>query len=305
MFVFGVVCHRITNPFLFTVKKLAEGKLNTVIVHADLKMDESDFNKIQDEFIGYENIIFLDYDRIDVRWGGFSQIEVIILLLRKASKLNFKYFSLISGDDLILLDNNGLECFLSESYSRNVEFIGNCSTHDAIERLKYNYPAYFFTKDKKILNKFKIIFYKYFLKFFKINSFYKDLPELYKGCNWFTITDKSVSYLLSFIDSNPRYTEAFKYSLCADEVYFQTIIFNSKFRGSIYQNGKDKSDCEMSLRFIDWNTGPEYPKILDEKDKYKIIESNAIFARKINPNISLYQLEIMFNSIVSKKKIKL
>ncbi len=59
----------------------------------------------------------------------------------------------------------------------------------------------------------------------------------------------------------------------------------------------------MSLRYIDWETGPEFPKLLDNSDFKKLMNSNALFARKINPSLSLLEIEQFYNRIVSSKSV--
>ena len=44
-------------------------------------------------------------------------------------------------------------------------------------------------------------------------------------------------------------------------------------------------DAERNdLRYIDWESGPEFPRILNQEDKKKLLENKALFARKFNFN---------------------
>ena len=99
------------------------------------------------------------------------------------------------------------------------------------------------------------------------------------------------------IENNKWYEDAFKKSLCGDEVFFQTIIMNSKFKNRIYRLN-EVDDNHMALRYIDWKTGPEYPRLLDENDFEKIKEdknSDCIFARKFNENLDINKFNNIFN----------
>ena len=61
---------------------------------------------------------------------------------------------------------------------------------------------------------------------------------------------------------------------------------NSKYKNNIYNYENKDSDSEMAVRYIDWTTGPNYPRILNEDDFLKIKESNCIFARKFDENMN-------------------
>ncbi|HFO5786019.1 TPA: hypothetical protein ACHKCT_004846, partial [Escherichia coli] len=52
------------------------------------------------------------------------------------------------------------------------------------------------------------------------------------------------------------------HSLCGDEVFFHTLLKHLNVT-DIYHNTTMINDA---LRYIDWTTGPEYPRMLNEKD---------------------------------------
>ncbi len=79
----------------------------------------------------------------------------------------------------------------------------------------------------------------------------------------------------------------FKYTLCAEEFYFQTILVNSMFKNDI------KND---TLRYIDWKfRNGSNPAFLDKTDFDKIKKSNVFFARKFDYKISEDLLKTISN----------
>ncbi|HFO9507643.1 TPA: hypothetical protein ACHK56_004393, partial [Escherichia coli] len=56
--------------------------------------------------------------------------------------------------------------------------------------------------------------------------------------------------------------DMYKHSLCGDEVFFHTLLKHLNVT-DIYHNTTMINDA---LRYIDWTTGPEYPRMLNEKD---------------------------------------
>ena len=73
----------------------------------------------------------------------------------------------------------------------------------------------------------------------------------------------------------------FKYSYCADELFVQTILYNSEFYKNVVSL---KNDDYMSIkRFIDWNRGQPYTFKLEDFDL--IMNSGCFFARKFSSKV--------------------
>ena len=62
----------------------------------------------------------------------------------------------------------------------------------------------------------------------------------------------------------------------------------------IYRTQHRIKDCETGLRYIDWDSGPDYPRTLDESDFDKMKQSGMLFARKMNTDITVDILEKHF-----------
>lgn len=297
MFVFGVVFHRVTNPLKYTISKLVQSNRNLVILLLDKKADDCVYREIKEYTKKMKNVVFSP--RISVDWARFSLIEAPLLLMRLALSYQVKYFSLISGDDILISSNQEMHSFLDKSYEKKYEFIGvnrdtnKYSLANPYLRLCIDYPEFFYDRYNGNLHKLKKLISFLFLYVFSRKNI-GHLPTLYKGCNWFTISDKAIKYIFRYIDKNPYYIDAFKGSYCGDEVFFQTILFNSKFKESIYHIDGQLKDCEMALRFIDWESGPDFPKIFREENFHEIKESNMLFARKVQSDISIELIKETF-----------
>ena len=92
--------------------------------------------------------------------------------------------------------------------------------------------------------------------------------EVKIGSNWVSITDRFVKYLLK---NEIVINEMFKQGVAADELFIQTICWNSEFRKCIYEG--------EPTRLIDWNRGKPY--VWKEEDLNEIKDSNCLFVRKI------------------------
>ncbi|MDR2097810.1 MAG: hypothetical protein LBP37_04745 [Spirochaetaceae bacterium] len=82
----------------------------------------------------------------------------------------------------------------------------------------------------------------------------------------------------------------YKWTSCSDEIFFQTIL--NKIEGITIVND--------SLRYVDWETGPEYPRILRTHDYEKVIESGKLFARKFDEKSDREIIELIYKDIESK-----
>lgn len=275
--VFCITCHQLNSPLKLTVGYLSSFDDNLIIIHVDNKSDIRYFLTLKSH-----NVILLS-ERVDVFWGGFSQIQSTLLLLNKAVEIKFDYLFFLSGDDLPCVSNESIDAFLQEINYKNMihyqDFRGNYV--DPIARVKYSYPSIFFSKDKSLPRKIKKKIFKA-TKFLFINPLYKMAVDngvvFYKGTNWFSLNYATVCKVTSFIESNKWYVDLFNKSLYGDEVFFHTLL---KFIGieDLYHDPSKKNDA---LRYLDWDSGPEFPKVLDGSDISKIKKSGCLFARKFS-----------------------
>ena len=70
----------------------------------------------------------------------------------------------------------------------------------------------------------------------------------------------------------------YRLSNCADEIFLQTIVYNSKFKDKIYHESEDEH--QNIKRHIDWNRGEPYVFTID--DYQELLNSSAFFARKFS-----------------------
>ncbi len=60
---------------------------------------------------------------------------------------------------------------------------------------------------------------------------------------------------------------------------------NSRFKDKIYSIDKEVTDNKMSLRYVNWTDGPEYPKLLKKEDLVKSFDSDIFFVRKVSSKL--------------------
>ena len=273
-----IICHRNTPILRAAIHLLSPA--NTVYLHVDLKSN-------LDEFEEYRNQVVFVKQRIDVRWARFSQVECTLSLLKEIEHTTYHYMCLLSGDDLPLKSSTAIKEFFREH--SGTEFLGiqaDFRPQTLIDRVQYLHSEFDSKRNKAFWEHCFSAFKKFFLKR-KKNPLFPKLPPLHKGSNWFCLSREACTFILRYLKENPWYTEAFRFSHCGDEIFFHTLLMNSRFKDRLYKHNELSDDNAKALRYIDWRSGPDYPKILTEQDLAMLTDSNFLFARKFSEHTDL------------------
>ena len=100
------------------------------------------------------------------------------------------------------------------------------------------------------------------------------MKEVKKGCQWCSITNEFVKYLLS---NKTLINKYFNHTYCPDELVIQTLCWNSPFRNKVYNLDDEFKGC---LRYINWDNGEIH--LMDNEDPEKMVHSEFLFARKFS-----------------------
>jgi hypothetical protein len=232
------------------------------------------------------------YKEYKTYWGSVNLIKATLLLLREAFEKKHDRYVLISGQDLPIKSNQEIKNYFKnnvnnyiETYKMPYEF-GNFDS--PMSRVTKYWPIQNFRwKDGKNLKR-KII---YKIKIYLLNiSFNLKARKLdytfYGGSQWFNLTNDCVEDMLSYIETNPKFLKRFQFTQFSDEIFFQTLanILNIKINNA-------------SLRYIDWEKGPDRPRTLRMDDYQNIINSNNLFARKFDPEIDNKIIDLIYHVI--------
>lgn len=256
----------------------------TVFIHIDSRSVDT-YTKLRKEFSLQNNVIFIK-KRYKVYWGSFNQVRATLELLKAAKqKGKFDYYSLISGQDLLIKPLCDYKQFLLAN--RGKEFLAwyklphhiNHGPTGGVDRMELYWLdvkprfKYLYAKTNDIIHKLqRKLNYKRRLRF-----------DLYAGAQWFTLSNTAIEYVLDFLETNPYFIRSYKYSRCSDEIFFQTLLLNSPLKENIV------NDC---LRYIDWKTGPEFPRTLRSEDLGKLMSAeNKFFARKFDEKTDAQVIE--------------
>lgn len=273
--------------------KLIDNKKNDIYIHIDIKSNIMEKLKKITDNLKFSNVYYTQ--RLDVRWGDYSQIDCELLLLKEAtSNLEYQYYHLLSESDLPIKSQEEIHNFFSTNNGKEfIEFQEFPKNRLFSTRFKvYN----IFTRDQKEPNKIKR-YVKYVIrKIFTISQLFvgydrtkKFNKEIKYGSNWFSITDKLARYV---IEHESIIKEMFEHGVCVDEHFLQTLVFNSDFRKDVYKEG--------NMRLIIWKNNANSPYVFKIENYDDIVNSNKLFARKFSENIDLKIVDKIYNNIKEK-----
>lgn len=253
---------------LQTLINSIDDERNDIYVHIDAKVGECPI--LRTEKAG---LIVLN-DRVDVSWGDISVVEAEYRLFKAAAMTaSYSYYHLLSGVDLPLKSQDYIHEFFDHNYGK--EFIG-FSTYDYSSelyikaRLWHVFPRDFKNKSlvKHVLRTVVLIVQK-LLHVTRHRS-----TTMKKGTQWVSVTDGFVRMLLA---SEEYVMKTFSHTFCPDEIYKQTLCWNSEFKDRVYDYSDEGASC---MRAIGWRDG----ELIDwaAEDYGFLKDSPALFARKFN-----------------------
>jgi hypothetical protein len=229
------------------------------------------------ELLALENVKYLGQDYV-VNWGGLNHLLAYLHLTELALKDEQNhFFHLITGQDYPIKSLERIKAHAAAAISNNHNYLTYFDLpttnwkDGGMDRLNiYNFYD--------LLNAKKHLIWINRLRKFQQQLGIKRslglLPEkLFGGSTYWSLNRTCINYVSAYTKRNPGFLNRFRYTFCAEEIYFQTLIMNSDFASTVIND---------NMRFIDWESGKKgFPAFMDEHDFPAIMASNALFVRKI------------------------
>ena len=278
--VYLIIAHNEFEILKLLVKTLDDAR-NDIYIHFDAKCKELPNLKCN------EAELYILNDRIDVRWGDYSQIETEMLLFEYAhnmqdeKEVNYLYYHLISGVDIPLKSQDYIHSFFNAHQGK--EFLGYFQGDLKSELRKkvqmYHLFTKHFTKEDKwtIRNIVRAVFCR--LQLYIGIKRNKDIC-LVRGTNWASVTNDFVEFILS---KKQEIKRRFHHTFCADEVYKHVLCWNSKFKNQIYNPTNEAFGCMREINWVITDSESFLPSFtLNDYERLK--NSPMLFARKFDSN---------------------
>lgn len=292
---FLIIAHSQFHLLKTLIELLTTDSRSDVYIHIDKKSNIPLWLKYS---IFSENVYFLK-ERIDTRWGDFSQIETELLLFKTAFKNGpYKYYHILSGVDLPIKPISKILDFFDSNEGK--EFVGYAGGINNFTQFNKVLKYHFFTRKygKSCHNIVEKVFWKLLRVMTEsiVNAFVKRDEDMHfrLGHNWVSITNAFCGYLLS---KENLICKRFRFTFCADEIFIQTLLYDSSFKKNIY-DGTNNNDG--SKREIDWNRGGPYVWGQSDEDFEILKNSKQMFARKFDEKLSARFIPLVIELVNQK-----
>ncbi|MCU4582037.1 beta-1,6-N-acetylglucosaminyltransferase [Acinetobacter gyllenbergii] len=241
------------------------------IVHMDKKISYINPN--------IENLIFLeDHLRVDVKWGGFSQVKAMLNLLSfSINHTDSNFFHLVSGEDILISKDKSL--VKSLMWENGYIFM------DLKNSLKHRFRVRFFAPHVETFWQRKFIgkVFTFSLKILDKILFTK--KDFWFGSNWFSIHRNELKKILDLAENKDM--DFFKYRLNPDEHFFQYLVVKAGLLEKLSPLGNN--------RYIvfdkNYNNGNN-PIYLGFEELLSVKrDNNPFFARKVDAENQLKYYE--------------
>lgn len=185
----------------------------TAYVHIDAKSDFTQFGHLT-------NKAHFSKVRIPCYWGSIDLVKATLLLLRLAfDNPTITHFYLMSGECFPIKEDDYIRRVLSQSDGNFLSFVKMPVWHKPLERLE----RYHFIRTNNI------ILQKIFRRIAK-HAPRRNVSRLLRGIQpfggltWWMLNRATVMRVLEYLQENEWYTDAFRFSFCPDEMFFQTLV---------------------------------------------------------------------------------
>lgn len=270
-----IIAHN--EPWLLQILvNLIDDERNDIFIAIDSRSDFSQFKDIS------ANDSRLTFTRqCDNRWGSVKQIETEYQLFETAQNFGcYSYYHLLSGQDLPIKSQDYIHDICDKLQGK--EFVGFVNDTPASLKEIEDKTRYYYILQRHF--RCSTVTEKIFVRAIQKSSLLlqcmvgvrrKYPMELKKGCNWVSITDDFCKYLL---EHKEKVLKMFNHTFCPDEIFLQTVLWNSPFRDNIYDIDDEYHSC---LRLIDWKRGNPYMWQMQDLE-YLTNDNEYFFARKFS-----------------------
>lgn len=216
--------------------------------------------------------------------GSFRQILATLDLFRAAAAVGYDRYVLVSGQDLPLKTNREIQERLAADPDCDfITFVTDSAWLDkAGDRLGRFHPDRLRGAEPDSIGEaIRLLMQRFWCA---VANRYLDLRGtgrqpirgLAGGPNWMDLTHDTVSFILTEVERRPDLLRRFRWTRFGDEHFIQTLLAG--------QQGW-RRPMRPVLRYVDWESGPEFPRLLRFSDFEQLRSSDALFARKFDASV--------------------
>ncbi len=256
------------------VKKL-DGMIDAdFFIHIDKKVPIEPF---QSCLIDMPNVYFVK-ERIRVYWGGYSQVEMQLSMIREMRSKNIHYGRVINltGTDYPIVKKEVLNEKLRNS---QIEYICGFDVKSEIDpgkrKMEQKYSCFYLMDTYRIIRALLI-------RLRLPRLLYRQAEfHMFFGSEYWALTYECISGLFEDYLNNKQLQKLLRFSFVPSEAWVHTMFYNSHWRDRAIHEPKVKYEGLISLSPVSFFKYTDSIKILNEEDYEDVIQSGRLFARKI------------------------
>ena len=294
-----ITAHKNPEQLVRLVERLnADGA--TFFVHVDRRTDVQTYCRMVDGLRHLSNVHFMK-KRFKCHYMTlFSAVQAVLQGIREMLQKNvaFDYLIYLTGQDYPIKTNAQIEAFLQDAGGLSymaylpLPFEG---LHPAGARIIQNasriecWHLHLFNQYIRLPLRQRSRFGRALNLFVPKKRRFPMGFRPYGGWAYWCLARQHVEYIHSFIKLHPAFVRFFRFVKSADEICFQSILLNSRFKDQIIND---------DLRYVDWTTEDCHPKLLRREDLGKLIDSPKLFARKFDLQLDAQVLNLIDEEIL-------
>lgn len=260
-------------------------------IHVDYKANIENFEKEILSNNPHNNINFL-VKRFKPKWGGFNTIKAAVELISSVLKYKPDSIVYISGQDYPIMNNKSIEKYLFKHKEKAlIEYEPEKYDLKKVNNINRYYFADYFNYNKKgLFNPKEIpLLARILTKLLPKRKFLKGVKP-FVGRQWFILPLDIAEFVVKEYAINKQLKNFYRFSIHSAEMYFQTLLLNSKF-----------ADRVTNLRtvFADYNA--PNPIVWKADDIAVLKSQDKPFARKFDSKIDSKIFDLIDIEILNKQ----
>lgn len=229
--------------------------------------------------------------RRKIYWGHHGMVETELELFAQARQRGgYAYYHVFSGSDLPIKSQQEIHRFFSKHKGKEFVSYWQEEGHRGDARLKVirYHLGLRWEKIRPRLLSILVAKVRYLVgDLLTALLGERDFPwTIYKGANWVSVTESFVDYLL---EHREQIVKRYKYTRSGDEIFIQSLLWDSPFREQLYRPSQDRSQegyrDDACLREIYWRDDANSPEVWRLKDLDQLLCSPNLFARKFSTSV--------------------
>jgi len=265
--VYIVSAYKLPDQVVRLVLKLNDDEASHFFIHVDRKTDDATFRRMWTGLSPLSNVYFLPRHRC--HYGGFGHVRATIKSINEIcrQRLSFDYAILLTGQDYPIKSNHQINEFFEQHQGQSF-----------IEYSSLPHPEWDYGGMDRIEG-WHARFGRNYFRFpgqsrVKVRRRFPSLQP-FGGSAYWCLSRECIEYIYEFLQENRSYVRFFKYVNVPEEIFFHTIVLNSRLKERVMND---------DLRFLEWRNPALAggPAVLGKEDFGKITHSPKLFARKFD-----------------------